>query len=65
MASLFAHSTQSGAADFQSNVHLPVRQNPNLSTSCNNSWQHKTAFKTIDNIKQHSTTLKRYKNTII
>jgi len=32
MTLLFVHSTKSGATDFQSNVHMPVRQNPNLST---------------------------------
>ncbi len=32
MTLLFVHSTKRGATDFQSNMHMPVRQNPNLST---------------------------------
>jgi hypothetical protein len=32
MTSFFVHGTRNGAAGFQTNMHLPVRQNPNLST---------------------------------
>jgi len=33
MTSLLVYCTRNGAADFQSNMHLSVRQNPNLSTT--------------------------------